>query len=95
MFLLFVFLMENRTLTSTFEKNSDQIHDQWSSLPPSLSHRVLHDLSPVSDQHQPECRAEHYHQEGPVELSCRGNISVNILSTITILLSPSRAPAMV
>ena len=45
------------------------------SLPP-LSHRVLHDLSPVSDQHQPEGGAEHDHQERPVELSCRENISV-------------------
>ena len=51
------------------DKSYDQSHS------PSLSHRVLHDLGPVSDQHQPEGRAEHDHQERPVELPCTENIS--------------------
>ena len=31
----------------------------------------------MSDQHQPKGRADHDHQERPVELSCRENISVS------------------
>ena len=56
---------------------------------PDSAHRVLHDLGPVTHQHQPQRRTEHYHQERPVELPCTADLSVISYHQLPTVQSPS------